>query len=97
MDWVIEFTAYWYDCGSTWKEQTINVTADTKEEAEAIGRGQLSKLDAADNRGRDENNPMVDRQLYRCVELDEFSYNSSAKEPELIGFTGYFDVTISLN
>jgi hypothetical protein len=97
-NWIIEYKEYWFDCNSEYEEQTINVQAETKEEAEKIGTKILFNMDKKDNsRGGDywsDMNPMVSRTLYRSVEEDSHVFNSSIKEDTgIYRNTGYIDVT----
>lgn len=96
--WIIEYKEYWFDCDVEHEEQTINVNAETYEEAKKIGLQELDKMDEKDNTScgkswDNEFNPLVRRSFYRCVELENHRYNSSAKETQLNGFQGHVDVT----
>ena len=37
MEWIVEYKEYWFDCDVEYVEQTLNITADSKEEAIIIG------------------------------------------------------------
>lgn len=96
-DWIIEYKEYWFDCDVENEELTLNVVCETKEEAIKKGKELLRQMDKKDNTScgtywDDEFNPLVSRDFYRCVELENHVYNSSVKEPQLNGFQGYTDV-----
>ena len=88
LDFVIEFTSHWSD-GVVDYEQTINIKAENKKEAERIGKEKLSKMDESDNRFC----YCVSRKYYRTVLEDDFSYHSSAKEDSgIYKDAGYIDI-----
>ncbi len=88
LDFIIEFTSHWSD-GVVDYEQTINIKAENKKEAERIGKEKLSEMDESDNRFC----YCVSRKYYRTVLEDDFSYHSSAKEDSgIYKDAGYIDV-----
>ena len=88
-EYTVEYKAHWSD-GVVSEEQIIDVIATTKEEAERIGKDRLNEMDDNDNRHFD----CVYRTFYRCVESENFTYLSSAKEDSgIYKDAGYIDVT----
>lgn len=88
LDFVIEFNSHWSD-GVVDYEQTINIKAENKKEAEIIGKEKLSEMDESDNMFC----YCVSRKYYRTVLEDDFSYHSSAKEDSgIYKDAGYIDV-----
>lgn len=87
IDWIVEYKEYWYDCNTEYEECTLNIKAATKEEAEKIGRKKLIEMDEKDNKHFD----MVSRAFRLVCEEEDFTYDSSRKEPLLTGFQGYVD------
>jgi hypothetical protein len=88
LDFIVEFTAHWSD-GCVDYEQTINIKAENKLEAEKIGKEKLLEMDETDNRFC----YCVSRRYYRTVLEENFSYNSSAKEDSgIYRDAGYIDV-----
>jgi len=97
-NWIVEYKEYWFDCNSEYEEQTLNVQAETEEEAEKIGEEILYNMDRKDNNSGgtywSDMNPMVSRKLYRCVEEDFHVFNSSRKEDSgIYRNAGHIDVT----
>lgn len=87
-DYIIEYKINFSD-GIIAEEQTINVQANSKEEAESIGKQALDEIEEGFNRNCDGNYVT----FIRCVQANEFSYISSAKED--VGIykdAGYIDV-----
>ena len=84
MKYTIEFEAHWSD-GVIDEEQTLEVEAGSKYDAERIGKSRLFDMDGSDN----EICYCVDRRYIRCVESDSFEYASSIKLDHPNGFEGY--------
>lgn len=88
-NWTIEFETNWSD-GVRDYEQTFDIKAETKEQAILLGKEQLNEMDENDNRYF----YFASRNFVRCVESENFSYLSSAKEDSGIHKdAGYIDVT----
>lgn len=88
-EYIIEFKAYWSD-GVVDEEQTINIDAESLEEATKLGKQTLNDMDENSNRFCD----CVTRHFYRCVEADKFTYLSSVKEDTgIYKDAGYIDIT----
>lgn len=88
MKWIFEYEIFWLDDGVTSKEQTLNINAPDKAQAIEEGKRQVAKLDEDANCQFE----IRSSRFYRCVQENEFSYNSSAKDRFPSG-GGHIDVT----
>lgn len=79
MEWIFEYTEYWYDCNTNYEEQTLNITANTKEEAITKGNDLIKKMDEDDNQFTTDPiyRPFVKRKHYRTVKEEKHVFNSS--------------------
>ncbi|MCT4261600.1 hypothetical protein HZP32_05680 [Elizabethkingia anophelis] len=88
-DWTIEYESYWSD-GCKDYEQTFDLQAESKEDAIQLGKQRLNEMDNSDNY----HCYCVSRKFIRCVESDDFTYLSSAKEDSgIYKNAGYIDIT----
>ncbi len=89
-EYTIEYKEYWFDCDVEYEEETLHIEANNEMEAIKIGEKLLEDMDSDDNNSGgkywSDDNPMVSRTFYRCVESKDFSYLSSARNPSLLGF-----------